>query len=282
MMRWSKDGTNFDAEGVFVERGGVPSLARMPDGRLVAAFQWFPFHTQAAFDRVAVRFSNESVTTWTAEQPIVVTGLPEDFQRPFDPTVVALADGKVRMYFSCGKHGQPQSTGGPPAGVGTYSALSSDGINYVFEPGARMEAAGKAVIDCAVTQVRDKWHYVAPIGRPEDGAYYASSADGLNFTRGQDIPSSIGINWTGNLLEVSDKLRFYGSSMRGTWYSDSADGSGWSQPTMLKVNGGDPAVARTAQGNYLMVYVSQSKRTDQHPFHRPMRNDGDQLAPRPF
>ncbi|MBM4093656.1 MAG: hypothetical protein FJ276_30260 [Planctomycetes bacterium] len=40
------------------ERVGVPTIARMKDGRLVAAHQHFPANSDADFDKVAVRFSS--------------------------------------------------------------------------------------------------------------------------------------------------------------------------------------------------------------------------------
>src|SRR5688572_2267967 len=48
----STDGRRFGEPRRFVERGGVPSLIRDGKGRLIAAFQWFPFDRREAFDRI--------------------------------------------------------------------------------------------------------------------------------------------------------------------------------------------------------------------------------------
>ena len=44
-------------------RAGVPTLARLGDGRLIAAHQHFPESDPAAFDKVAVRFSSDDCLT---------------------------------------------------------------------------------------------------------------------------------------------------------------------------------------------------------------------------
>jgi hypothetical protein len=257
----SADGEAWTRAGTFVEAGGVPSLIRLAGGRLLAAFQWFPQEDAEHFDRVAVKWSDDGGETWTEPQPVRVEGLPVGFQRPFDPTLTQLADGHIRLYFSCG----PRRQGGLDEGVATYSALSADGIDYAFEPGARFWTIGRPVIDCAVARTGDRWHYCAPIGRPEEGAYCATSADGLSFARLRDLPAEAGQNWTGNLLTGGDGLRFYGTSPRGVWWAESKNGVEWTPPRYTSVRGGDPAVAQTSQGDWLLVCVSG----DRHPRQPP-------------
>ena len=75
------------------ERAGVPTLARLKDGRILAAFQHFPENDNRNFDRVAVRFSSDEGRTWITPEPIVVAGLEPGLARPFDPTLVTLRDG---------------------------------------------------------------------------------------------------------------------------------------------------------------------------------------------
>src|ERR1041384_1064324 len=53
------------------ERAGVPTLARLNDGRLISAFQSFPNDDNRNFDRVAVRYSSDEGKTWTPAAPIV-------------------------------------------------------------------------------------------------------------------------------------------------------------------------------------------------------------------
>jgi len=75
------------------ERAGVPTVARMKDGRLIAAFQNFPADDNRNFDRVAVSFSSDEGLTWTKAEPIVINAMDLGLARPFDPTLVPLPDG---------------------------------------------------------------------------------------------------------------------------------------------------------------------------------------------
>ena len=113
------------------------------------------------------------------------------------------------------------------------------------------------MVDCAALYWDGSFHLTAPSGSPTGGAYHAVAPDGLSFTRLTDILSSEQENWTGNLLAVGSLLRFYGTAtVRGMWFSESADGSAWTQPRYLGLNGGDPAVVQGPDGRYLIVFVS--------------------------
>lgn len=245
-------GAGPDAWGAFspfVGQAGVPSLARLPGGRIIAAFQWFPYEDPTAFDRVAVALSDDGGRSWTAPRPIVLRDLPAGHQRPFDPTVTVTAGGQVRLYFTSSP---PFSPGVSPAN-GFYSALSADGVEYAFESGVRF-FPGRATVDCAALLWRGRWHLVSPVGAPQEGAYHAVSDDGLAFVRAADIPSDAVANWTGNLVAVGEELRFYGTSSQGVWYAASSDGFSWRPPVFLTgVRGGDPAVVEAAPGRWLMV-----------------------------
>src|SRR4051794_33365541 len=55
-------------------RAGVPTIARLADGRLIAAHQYFPEDFGTDFDKVAVRFSEDEGSTWTGPQVIAIAG----------------------------------------------------------------------------------------------------------------------------------------------------------------------------------------------------------------
>lgn len=240
------DGATWSTPQPLVGPAGVPSLARTSAGRLVATFQWFPFDRPEAFDRVAVSFSEDGGATWTEPVPIHVDGLPAGYMRPFDPTVVALDDGRLRLYFT--------SNTGPGSVNAFYSAISSDGITYDWEPGVRF-SPGRGTVDCAVAYWNGLWHLMSPVGAPHEGAYHAVSDDGLQFTRQADIPSSGSFNWLGNLVAADGALRFYGNSPAGLWHAESRDGQSWTAPVLISIHGGDPAVVVTDQGLWLLVFV---------------------------
>ncbi|MBM4179430.1 MAG: hypothetical protein FJ211_08880 [Ignavibacteria bacterium] len=251
-IAWSNDGRTFGASEIYQDSAGVPSVARWRGDTFVCAFQWFrePRGT-SSWDRVAVKFSYNDGMTWTEPTPIVVRGIPAQYQRPFDPTLVE-AGGRLRMYFSS-SDGMPM--GGLSDIVNTYSAISDDGVTYEFEPGARFDMPNRPVIDPAVIFFRNKWHFSAPIGAPQEGAYHSVSSNGLLFEPRPPYPSDNTHNWTGNFVVVHDTaLRFYGSGP-SLWYKESADAESWGPFVPTNVMGGDPSVVRTRDGRYVMIYV---------------------------
>ncbi|MEO0078042.1 MAG: hypothetical protein ABIK86_03475 [candidate division WOR-3 bacterium] len=254
MFARSVDGIVFTPPAVFQDSSGVPSVIRWRGDTLVCAFQWCRLPVGGpTWDKVAVKFSYDRGHTWTEPQPIVVDGLPPTFQRPFDPTLVPVTADSLRIYFS-------SSNGLPPPGgdsiINTYSAISTDGIHYVFEPGARVDHPTRRVIDPAVVWFRGSWHYAAPIGAPQEGAYHYLSSDGLRFVRGPDILSDPQHNWTGNFMaEDTGELRFYGCGSVGVWFNSSPDGGHWVGYTNTSLRGGDPSVVKLGDDDYLAVFV---------------------------
>lgn len=255
----SIDGRSFGQWQLFQDSSGVPSAVRWKGDTMVCAFQWFREpRTAPTWDRVAVKFSYDAGLTWTEPVPIVVKDFPAGYQRPFDPTL-AVVDGRLRLYFSS-SDGLPM--GGLTSIVNTYSAISSDGVTYAFEPGTRYDVADRPVIDPAVIRFNGLWHYCAPIGAPQEGAYHAVSSDGLDFTPVPPYPSDAQHNWTGNFMMVSDStLRFYGSGPR-LWYAESKDGAKWSAYNDININGGDPTVVRVGPTEWFIIYVGPRQTTD--------------------
>ncbi|MBL0127844.1 MAG: hypothetical protein IPP83_10405 [Flavobacteriales bacterium] len=253
MIAWSNDGITFDPPSVFQDSSGVPSGIRWHGDTLIAAFQWFRQpNPSPSWDRVAVKFSYDNGASWTMPTPIVVNGLPPNYQRPFDPTLALLGNDSLRIYYS--------SSAGMPMGldstVNTYSAASADGIHYQFEPGARVDVVDHAVIDPAVIQFGPGWHYLAPAGPPQAGAYHYLAPDGITFNAVPVIPSDAQHNWTGNYMVNSPtELRFYGAGQNGIWYNSSPNGGVWNGYVPTNIQGGDPSVLRVDTDTYLMVYV---------------------------
>lgn len=260
------------------ERAGVPTVARLNDGRLIAAHQHFPQDAPADFDKVAVRFSSDDGRTWTAPRTIQLTGLPEGMRFPFDPTLVPLPDGQIRLYFTSNQRGP----GGTPA---IYSAVSGDGVAYTVEPGIRFGIDGRPVIDCAVVLHQGIFHLYAPDNgvatrdpgqmRSVDGVgYHATSRDGLAFTREPDVQIPGRRRWLGNAQSDGGQITFYGTgdSMgengrpRGSlWTATSADGRTWSLTDALAIPGGDPGAVATRDGGLLVVITGERVRNTPRP-----------------
>lgn len=260
MTATSTDGITFDTPVIFQDSSGVPSVIKWKGDTLVCVFQWFRLPVGSpSWDRVAVKYSYDNGLNWTAPQPIQVLNFPAGYQRPFDPTLAVLSSDSLRIYFS-------SSVGLPPMGldasVNTYSAVSADGLLYTFEPNARVDVADNKVIDPAVIEFGPGWHYTAPIGAPQQGAYHFVSPDGVNFSQVASIPSDNAHNWTGNFMRNSDnELRFYGSGPM-IWYNATANGGVWNGFVATNLNGGDPSVVRVAPDLYRIIFVGAQYITD--------------------
>ena len=250
-IAYSLDGVNFTNDQIFQDSSGVPSITIDTNGVLVCAFQWFPEPMFGPhWDSVAVKFSYDNGITWTNPSPCVFSGMPPNFIRPFDPAIVCTDNGQFRMYFSCGPNIVIDST------TNTYSAVSSDGINYTFEPNARFDVDSSTVIDPCVVKFNGLWHYSAPIGAPQDGAYHCTSMNGINFAQLSNITSDNNHVWGGNMLNNDTDLRFYGSTtVLNICYNSTTDGNNWLGYVNTNLTWGDPAVFKVGSGNYIIVYV---------------------------
>jgi len=244
-------------------RAGVPTLARLADGRLIAAFQHFPADDDRNFDRVAVSFSSDEGRTWTKPEPIAVAGMEAGLARPFDQTLVPLPDGRVRLYFTSNR--SPDFRRSVPA---IYSASSKDGVCYEFEPGVRFGLEGRVVIDCAVALHGGVFHLIVPDnGTPEEmraneqrrepprggSGFHAVSKDGLNFERVADVTMPTQGRWLGNMQSDGGRLAFFGTGP-GPWPATSTDGKTWStSAATARLPGADPGAVRLKDGAWLVA-----------------------------
>jgi hypothetical protein len=250
------------------DRAGVPTLCRWKD-RLIAAHQHFPENDQPNFDKVAVRFSSDEGRTWSAPQVIRVDGLPAGYRFPFDPTLVPLPDGRVRLYFTS-VQGRRIDEHRPAI----YSAISTNGVDYLFEPGVRFAIEGRPVIDCAVVLHKEVFHLYAPDngtrmpGPPREGAepaeqppagagYHATSKDGLKFSREQDATiDGARFRWLGNAQSDGTAITFYGTAdgPGGNWIATSKDGVKWKlDQRRVRSAGPDPGAVTLRDGSLLVV-----------------------------
>ncbi|MDQ3018977.1 MAG: T9SS type A sorting domain-containing protein [Bacteroidota bacterium] len=249
----SIDGVNFSNIQTFQDSAGVPSVIKLSSGVLMSAFQWFRQPVGSlTWDRVAVKFSSDNGINWSEPQPIIVSGLPANFARPFDPTPVITDSNKIRIFFSSGLNMVLDTS------INTYSAISDDGINYTIEQGIRFSMPDRPVIDPAVIKFRNLWHLANPFtNMASGGAFHNISNEGINFTRVQDIVSDISHSWIGNyMIKDTNELRFYGSGMM-VWYSSSPNGGAWSNFENTNIMGGDPSVLKISDANYIMIYTGQ-------------------------
>lgn len=133
----------------------------------------------------------------------------------------------------------------------------------------RFGVGNSPVLDPSVLHIGDTWHYFAS-GRPGVN-YHATSSDGINFTRQDDLTLE-GFLFA-NGIAVDDGYRHYGfiqqpksvvSAIHSTF---TTDGQTWllEDGVRLDVSPGnglekigvkDPTVARLPDGRYLMIYLT--------------------------
>jgi hypothetical protein len=261
-MKGPAMGFSGNVDSSVFDRGGVATLARDCKGKLVAAYQWFPQNNRASFDKVAIRTSSDEGKTWSGPRTVNVIGLPTGANRPCDPTLVLLEDGRLRMYFTSVV---------PGSKAATYSAVSpaTDGQTFTLEPGVRFGDTTRDVLDCAVAKLGDTWHYYAPAGDDAKGrkqAYHAVSKDGLafetlaNVTVDQPAGGKGKIarhNWLGCAVTSSDgkTLRFFGSNdgEPGVWTARSSNGADWKLEEFGFKAGMDPAAIELSDGGVLVI-----------------------------
>jgi len=247
-------------------RGGVATAARLGDGRLAVAYQCFPENNEADFDKVAIHFSANEGRNWTDAKVIRVRGLPANMRFPFDPTLVPLPDGRVRIYFTSRSLGPGDSL---PA---IYSAISENAVDYIFEPGVRFGLERRSVIDCAVVLHRGDFHLFAPdngVGHPSDpgrdprpaadrpqenAGYHAVSRDGLAFTRVADVRSEGRRRWLGDAKSDGKTITFHGTGEGGVWTATSPDGATWTPGRPISgARAADPGTVTLRDGALLVA-----------------------------
>ena len=239
-----------------IPNASVPTICRMEDDSIIMAHQWFPADIPEMFDHIAVHFSNDGGRTWTDETPAEIPGLPARTRFPFDPTIVRLPDGKMRMYFTFMQGNDPEKSI-PTIG----SAISSNGINWTFERGERFAVPDSPVMNCAVAQYSGTYELIAPVqSAAGQAAYSATSQDGLIFRRQDNLPTIGGDNqWLGCLLDTDGQLSFYGTSATsGIWTASRLPDGNWKPGPSLDIPGSDPGVIRLNDGTLVVVTTNNA------------------------
>ncbi len=140
----SEDGLNFDVEpGIrmapdpAIEHGSLrylaPTVKQLPDGRWRMYFE--SRGTADVPPVIASAISSDGVD-WELEEGARVHG----FDGIGAPRYVPLSDGRVRIYCFASEYGEGgRMGGGVRISQSVISAVSTDGLNFEFEPGYRMK-----------------------------------------------------------------------------------------------------------------------------------------------
>jgi len=239
----SDDGIQFSGGQLFIPHAGVGHLMVTNGGTLIATFQYFSYQHKALFDRIAYVTSDDQGQSWSSVR-LVKIDLPMPGPTAVDPTLMQLADGSLRLFFTYHAHGEafPQ-----------LHTATADEIDGVFNWDGKALETEQVVLDPAVVYFDDIWHHYTTSHDEEAGGInnnvHSISKDGLRFEQVDDIP--LAISFLGDVIPVDGGLRFYGDNA----VAFSADGYTWEIEEQNISLGNDPGVVQLADGNFLAIYT---------------------------
>lgn len=247
-MDWSK------LNKIASDSGDVPDALVGPDNNTYLYYQGIRF---PIVDRIMVAISSNGIDGWVYYK-VQIQGTDNWKARPCDPDVI-FKDNLFRLYFT----GDPTDDKTPE----TYSAISTDGINFTLEKGVRFEVQGYAVLDPSLLRINDTLIYFAG-GSPTGQNWHGYSLDGLLFYHLSDF--SINNIMMANGIKTGNGYRFYGFNNippTSIYSVFSVDGRNWilEQGYRLKYDPGntlesqyvkDPAIIYK-DGQYIMYYVTR-------------------------
>lgn len=277
----STDPKSWPVGSLVAEKASVPDIIELSadigsfkKGDLLVYYVDFATVQKPGEETLSVVVSSDKGKTWNKKQTVTVTNKPNK-GAPVDPSVVQLSDGTLRLYF----FGSEVTSGDPASAKGThkvYSATSKDSVNFTAEQGVRFEDEDLTDPEVVFFKNINQWFMYYSLGQKTG---LAVSSDGLVFEEqqisGGEVGGVPGAVVTDDELISSETaalvgVRLYGCGKGGiasalafgglTFKQDSNDVLGG------KVKGVvcDPAVVRSSDGTYYIVY-KQKDVTQQQP-----------------
>jgi len=195
MVATSSDGLSWTRTNqILSDQASVPDA--LVDSRGWIFVYWNTWY-EPCRDKIVVAINtgceNWANTNW-AYKVATISGIPSEWLgEAVDPKCVQLDNGSFRLYF----------THDSGDGARTYSAISSDGINFTLEEGVRSTIPGEQwVLDPTTLFIDNTWHLYNAGGINR----HATSSDGLSFTRQDDIT---GTGMFSNGLKIDGEYRMY-------------------------------------------------------------------------
>ena len=247
----------FSKKGKTLVRGAhVPSLVEHKD-TVAVFFQWFPSEEKYKndFDHIAYSIRSRAGENWSIPAAVKFLNVPETVfgtrTRPMDPAAVVLADGRIRLFFTLEPFGPSERVAGDAQ---IHSAISSDGKTFVYDDGVRFAVSNTDLRDPAVAYFKDVWHMYVPNQKHKGTGFYATSSDGLTFTRQNDVRVNKRGDWLGHATVCRGKMYFFGTVWRGV----SSNGRKWRGFDSIGT-GADPAVICLAGGSWIAAISEKNK-----------------------
>ncbi|MCP4592290.1 MAG: hypothetical protein GY842_16275 [bacterium] len=271
-IAFSKDGLSFAERGErFVAHAAAPAVARLPDGSLLALFDYAVGPERPKGSVLAGSRSKDEGRSWTPIKPVRL-------DTPRAPFIlggrVALleAEGEgTRLYYVDTPSPSRPKSGGPPGRTAEAilrSAYTHDGLRFRSDPTVKHRLGSGPGRHPTMVRVRDRVHlYTAELTGPAQKEQakpavtrHAVSRDGRRFTPTSPARTQDAV-FVGSVVQIGTGLRAYVSSGEGVRSASSADGRRWQTEPGLRIPAAwDPAVTRLRDGSYLMIYCTAPDR----------------------
>ena len=234
-----------DSETVLATHASVPG-AIYKDGVIYVYF--VDVSVDGIAERIGMISSSDNGQTWSEMEYIVVEGVGDKV--PVDPAPFLLDNGSIRLYYF--DINEERSAIGYEPENKIYSALSSDGVNFVEEG---VCFSKHSVYDPDVIEVGGVYRmYVGDIAG--NRVISATSSDGLTFVEE-------GIAYTGGAVpDVFYKDGLYYLYTAGIDISTSSDGANFTKTSYrfessINMMTADPSVIELDDGTYMMLYKTK-------------------------
>ncbi len=257
----SNDGLIFKVlDGPFFKHASVPDVLELTQdgvagnaGTLVLYFVDFSEVKGPGSEGISMASSSDGIN-WSTKQTVNIEGKVNK-GAAVDPSVVQLADGRIRMFF----FGSEITKGDPAKASGDhkiYSAISDDGINFQVEPRVCFQAS--FITDPEVLLAGDEWLMFLSKGQE---TLLARSNDGLKFTLDRNFDLTIG-GVPGAVCLPDGRVRVFATGRGGIVSALYKVGS--NQPPVTEAGArislrdadivADPSCIRRLDGSYYLIF----------------------------
>jgi len=231
-----------DSQEILAEHASVPGAIYKDE---VIYVYFVDVSVDGIAERIGLITSSNNGQNWSEKQYIEIEDVGEKV--PVDPAPFLLDDGRIRLYYF--DINEDRLSMDPETENKIYSAISSDGVNFV-EEGVCFKKQG--VYDPDVIEVDDVWRlYVGDLAG--NRVISATSSDGLSFTEE-------GVAYTGGAVpDVFYKEGTYYLYTAGIDVSTSTDGASFTSTSYrfeseINMLTADPSVIELNDGTYMMLY----------------------------
>lgn len=280
MLAVSTNGLDFQRlHFVLSDQAGVPNVILDHEQR--ARVYYIDFGNGNIFASATQRDLN-SLTNWIYRR-VRISGLPDrQAAVPVDPYVVLLTEDQRAASVSLANRVRQRDASGTLYRLyfmqaaptpSFYSAISSNGFDFIKEDGVRFSAESPGCFDPVVLKTDDGWRLW---GGP-DGKFSARSRDGLHFTATGEFRAEGArfMPWSAAALPKSGGYRLYGNFLGpGEWSGGvssvfSRDGETWRREPGIRLSldgsryplesriSPDNGCALLSNGTWLMAYLAQ-------------------------